>query len=198
MLHPEADWPTIKRIHQAALERADDERATFLEASCAGDQALLREVQSLLAYEAPAAAFMETPALEVAARTFGDAAEPTLVGRVLGHYQIDSLLGAGGMGEVYLARDSRLDRAVALKILTLDFTADEDRILRFSREARAASALNHPNVAVIHDVGESGGARFIVMEYVEGHTLAATIGGAGTDHLQMSREVARAQVRLGA
>ncbi len=89
------------------------------------------------------------------------------------HYQVLSLLGAGGMGEVYLARDSRLDRTVALKILPGELAADPERMQRFAREAKAASALNHPNVATIYDVGESDGIRFIVMEHVEGETIAA-------------------------
>ena len=101
----------------------------------------------------------------------------TLVGRVLGHYHIVSFLGAGGMGEVYLAQDPRLDRTVALKILPADLASDPDRMQRFTREAKAASALNHPNVAIIHDVGESDGIRFIVMEHVEGQTLATKIAG---------------------
>ena len=101
--------------------------------------------------------------------------EATLVGRTISHYQVLSLLGAGGMGEVYLARDPRLDRTVALKILPEELAADADRMQRFTREAKAASALNHPNVATIYDVGESDGISFIVMEHVEGETLLARI-----------------------
>ena len=195
MLHPEPRWATIKRIHQAALDRPDDERITFLEATCGGDETLRRDVQSLLAYEGQANGFLETPAVDVAARMFSDTDDPTIVGRVLGHYQIESLLGAGGMGEVYLARDSRLDRAVAVKILRIDFTSSEDQLLRFTREAKALSRLNHPNVAVIYDVGESGGVPFIVMEYVEGRTLAATIEGRtmpATDIVDLAIQVADA------
>ena len=95
----------------------------------------------------------------------------------IGHFQILSRLGAGGMGEVYLARDTRLDRTLALKILPAHVAADEDRMQRFMREAKTASALNHPNVAAIYDVGEVDGIRFIAMEYVEGQTLAARMGG---------------------
>jgi serine/threonine protein kinase len=109
-------------------------------------------------------------------KSWSEPQEDTLVGRTLGHYQTVSLLGAGGMGEVYLAHDPRLDRMVALKILPGDLAADADRVQRFVREARAASALNHPNVATIYDVGESGGIHFIVMEHVEGDTIAARIG----------------------
>jgi hypothetical protein len=177
MLHPEPDWTTVKRIHQAALDLPDAERDTFLEATCAGDEALLHEVRSLLAYQSQAESFLEAPAGEVFARELTEAIESPLVGRVLGHYQIESLLGAGGMGEVYLAHDPRLDRMVALKVLSPELASSDERLQRFTREARAASALNHPNVAVIHDVGESGGVRFIVMEHVEGGTLSATIAG---------------------
>src|SRR6185503_4014026 len=170
-------WATAKRIHQAALERHASQRAVFLDEACAGDEALRREVESLLAYEEDAERFMESPALEVTARNISQDRDTRLVGRTLTHYQVQSLLGAGGMGEVYLARDPRLDRAVALKILPPDLAFDADRMQRFTREAKAASALNHPNVATIYDVGESDGVRFIVMEYVEGETLARKIAG---------------------
>jgi non-specific serine/threonine protein kinase len=164
-------WATVKRLHQAALDRQPGERAAFLDAACAGDDALRREVDSLLSYQTAAEPFLESPVLEVAARNTDDQASSPLVGQTLGPYQVESLLGRGGMGEVYLARDPRLERAVALKILPPELGGDADRMARFSREAKAASALNHPNVATIHDIGESHGVRFIVMEYVEGHTL---------------------------
>ena len=170
-------WATVKRIHQAALDRAASGRTLFLDEICAGDETLRREVQSLLAYEEEAESFMEMPALEVTARVSGKDHETTLAGRVLSHYHVVSFLGAGGMGEVYLARDPRLDRTVALKILPADLASNPDRMQRFTREAKAASALNHPNVAIIHDVGESDGIRFIVMEHVEGQTLAMKIAG---------------------
>jgi len=176
MLHPDGRWAAVKRIHQAALNRPIGERADFLTEICAGDPWLRREVESLLAHETTAESFLEMPALEVVARTF-NARECTLLGRVLGHYRIVSLLGTGGMGEVYLAHDPRLDRTVAVKILPEYLASDADRMARFAREAKAASALNHPNVATVYDIGESGGIRFIVMEHVEGQTLAAKIAG---------------------
>ena len=169
-------WATIKRLHQAALDEEPGQRAAYLDEACAGDEALRSEVQELLAYEQHAASFMETPAVEIAAKSMHGEPDP-LIGRSLGHYCVESLLGAGGMGEVYLARDPRLERRVALKILPPDLIGDVDRLQRFTREAKAASALNHPNVATIHDIGESVGVRFIVMEYVEGHTLAEKIAG---------------------
>jgi non-specific serine/threonine protein kinase len=170
-------WATVKRLHQAALEREASRRAAFLDEACAGDAVLRDEVQSLLAYDQDAESFMESPALEVTARGLSEAPAITLVGRTLSHYEIVSLLGAGGMGEVYLARDPRLERSVALKILPPDLALDADRMQRFVREAKAASALNHPNVATIYDVGESksDALHFIAMEYVEGETLAAQL-----------------------
>src|SRR5262245_6831174 len=168
-------WATVKRLHQAALDREAGPRAAFLADACAGDETLRREVESLLAHEDRAQSFMESPAIDVAAKNVHDNDSTSLVGRTLGHFHVEAQLGAGGMGEVYLARDPRLDRAVALKVLPPDFAGDADRMQRFAREARAASALNHPNVATIHDIGESDSVRFIVMEYVEGQTLAQRI-----------------------
>jgi serine/threonine protein kinase len=168
-------WTAVKRIHQSALDVDPAERRAFLETSCGGDEALRREVESLLAYATEAETFLERPALHIAALTSKESTEATLVGRTISHYEVLSLLGAGGMGEVYLARDPRLDRTVALKILPDELAADADLMQRFTREAKAASALNHPNVATIYDVGESDGIPFIVMEHVEGETLLARI-----------------------
>jgi serine/threonine protein kinase/Tfp pilus assembly protein PilF len=169
-------WATVKHIHQCALDRDPSERAAFVDASCGGDETLRREVQSLLMYATEAESFLERPAVDVAPTGPSAPSESALVGRTVSHYQVLSLLGAGGMGEVYLARDPRLDRTVALKILPGDLAVDPDRMQRFAREARAASALNHPNVATIYDVGESDGIHFIVMEHVDGETIAARIG----------------------
>jgi serine/threonine protein kinase len=174
MLHPDGHWAAVKRIHQAVLERNAGERAELLAEICGGDESLRRDVESLLAHEATAESFLELPALEVAART-SSARETALVGRVLSHYRIESLLGYGGMGDVYLAHDPRLERTVAIKILPPYLSSDADRMQRFTREAKAASALNHPNVATVYDIGENSGFRFIVMEHVEGETLAAII-----------------------
>src|SRR5262245_48729412 len=168
-------WTTVKRIHQSALDIDPSERAAFVDESCGGDEALRREVLELLKYAAEAETFMERPAVDIAPAPPGESHEESLVGRTISHYQVLSLLGAGGMGEVYLARDPRLDRTVALKILPGEFAADADRMQRFTHEAKAASALNHPNVATIYDVGESDGISFIVMEHVEGETLQARI-----------------------
>ncbi len=170
-------WTTVKRIHQSALDRDPSERAAFVRASCGGDETVLREVQSLLSYEADAESFLERSAMDLPGRSPSEPSENSLAGRTLSHYQVVSLLGAGGMGEVYLARDPRLDRTVAIKILPGDLAEDPERMQRFEREARAASALNHPNVATIYDVGESDGLHFIVMEHVQGETVAARVAG---------------------
>jgi serine/threonine protein kinase len=168
-------WTTVKRIHQSALAIEPSERAAFVDESCGGDEKLRREVQELLTYAVEAESFLERPAVAIAPKLPGALHEATLVGRTLSHYQVLSSLGAGGMGEVYLACDRRLDRTVALKILPAEFATDADRMQRFNREAKAASALNHPNVATIYDVGETDGISFIVMEHVEGETLLARI-----------------------
>jgi eukaryotic-like serine/threonine-protein kinase len=145
-MNPER-WRQIDRLYHAALERGATERGAFLDESCAGDEELRREVESLLAADEEAKKsedFLNQNALQVAARAIADVQTQSLVGRKIGRYQILSLLGAGGMGEVYLAQDPRLGRKLALKFLPQEFTQDPERVQRFAREARAASALNHP------------------------------------------------------
>ncbi len=148
----------ITRLYHAALERAPERRRAFLEGACDGDEALRREVESLLQHESKAGPFLETPAAR------------------LGDYQLLTLLGAGGMGEVWAAHQQTLGRRVALKLLPEEVTRDPSRISRFEQEARAASALNHPNVAHIYALGQTAdGQRYIAMELVEGETLRARL-----------------------
>ena len=168
-------WQQVKTIFQQALERDSNERSTFVAQACGSDEALRSEVTLLLDGHAQAESFIETPAHEVAADFIG--AQTSLVGQQLNHYQILAPLGKGGMGEVYQARDTKLDRTVALKILPADVALDAVRMQRFVREAKAASALNHPHVATIYEIGEVNDIHFIAMEYVEGQTLAAKING---------------------
>jgi serine/threonine-protein kinase len=168
-------WQHIKNVFQSALGSDPGHRAAFLDEPCAGDGELRREVESLLEAHEQAGSFIQVPAVEVAAEVIADEQAKMGTGQSLGPYQIVSHLGAGGRGEVYLAEDSRLGRKVALKLLPDYFTMDHERVRRFKQEARAASALSHPNVATIYEIGEAEGTTYIAMEYVEGQTLDAKV-----------------------
>jgi eukaryotic-like serine/threonine-protein kinase len=174
MMKPE-EWRQIESLFHAAAGRDPGERASFLAAACGEDEALRREVESLLAAHERAGSFIEKPALEVEARSLADeqagATDERSAEQTIGHYSIAALLGSGGMGDVYLAHDTRLGRQIALKLLPADYTKDADRLRRFEQEARAASALNHPNIITIHEIGQFEGRYFIAAEYVEGTTL---------------------------
>jgi eukaryotic-like serine/threonine-protein kinase len=164
-------WQQIKSLLQSALDREPAERSAFLDEACAGDSSLRLEVESLIASHEQASGFIEEPAYEVMAGTLADDHAGSLVGQSLGPYQLIDSLGGGGMGEVYRARDTRLGREVAIKVLSSAFSTDADRLRRFEQEARAASALNHPNILVIHDVGTENGSPYLVTELLEGDTL---------------------------
>ncbi len=172
-------WHQIEEIYHSALEVEESRRKAFLEETCAGDEVLRHEVESLLGSEPSAERFIEEPALEVAAKTFELEEPQSLVEQQIGSYQILSLLGSGGMGVVYKARDIRLKRFVAIKILPPDQMSDPERKRRFVQEARAASALNHPNIITIYDIGKDGGIDFIVMENVDGKPLHQQIPRKG-------------------
>ncbi len=164
-------WRQVEELFHRALEREGPERAAFLDEACAGDEALRREVESLLA-EQTESAFMETPAMEGEARDLAQGNRPGLEGRRIGTFEILSPLGRGGMGEVWRARDSKLRREVAVKTLPEEFANDQERLARFEREATLLAALNHPNIAAIYGLEEEGDTRFLVLELVEGDTLA--------------------------
>jgi serine/threonine protein kinase/Tol biopolymer transport system component len=173
-------WQRVEALYHAALELPVGERKDFLVRASSGDEVVRRKVEALLKSHDEGGGFLDKHALEVAARTTAMRAGVrggSLLGATISHYKTLSLCGVGGMGEVYLAEDERLDRKVALKILPHEVGRDEERMLRFTREAKAASALNHPNVATIYDVGESDGVHFIAMEYVDGQTLREKIDG---------------------
>lgn len=159
----------IGEVYHAALEVDREERPAFLDRACGSDEALRREVESLIASHEQASDFIAKPALAVAAGLL--AGRESLVGQRLAHYRVLSLVGAGGMGEVYLAEDTRLGRRVALKLLSSAFTNDEERMRRFIQEARAASALNHPNILTVYEIGQADGVDFIATEFIEGETL---------------------------
>jgi predicted ATPase/tRNA A-37 threonylcarbamoyl transferase component Bud32 len=160
----------VREIYLAALDRPPDTRAAFVAQICSGDTSLEREVQSLLRAEAEARKFMAT-ADEATLNPGPIAPGAPLSGRTLGFYEVISPVGAGGMAEVYIARDTRLGRSVAIKLLPEVYRLDSERVRRFEREARAASALNHPNIVTVYDIGACDAGRFIVMELVEGLTL---------------------------
>jgi serine/threonine protein kinase/Tol biopolymer transport system component len=164
-------WETVRRVFTEALERAaGDERARFLDSACAGDPALRREVESLLASHGRAGNFLESPIVEAEVGTAVLAG-----GTRLGPYEVTSLLGVGGMGEIYRARDPRLDRDVAVKVLPAALARNPERLARFEQEAHAASALNHPHIVALYDVGRERGLAYIVTELLEGQTLADRI-----------------------
>ncbi len=167
----------IDGVFQEALARNPAERAGFLNDACAGDPALRREVEALLSSDEQGGGFIESPAIEIAPELVADEHTTSVTGKSIGPYRLDSRLGAGGMGKVYLAHDQRLGRKVALKLLDPGLTGDGEQRTRFLREARLAASLDHPNICTIHEVGEAAGRLFIAMQYVEGETLRRTIGG---------------------
>src|SRR5215510_12181990 len=160
---PSSRWEEINRIYVAALEVAETERQTFVEKACEGDEELRLEVESLLACDEQAQPFLDRPVLQIMAEKL--VSEPrSLLGRKLGPYQIQVLLGSGGMGEVYRARDTRLNRTVAIKVLPRHLSEQPDLRHRFEREARAIANLNHPQICALYDIGREGAIHFLVME----------------------------------
>jgi eukaryotic-like serine/threonine-protein kinase len=175
-MNPER-WEKVAQLHRAALECEASRRVDFLDDACGGDKELRSEVESLLAYEAKAETFMAVPALEIVAQQLAEGQAPAMQrsGTKLGAYEILSPLGAGGMGEVYRARDSKLKRDVALKFLPAMFTNDVERMARFRREAEVLASLNHLNIGSIYGLEESNDGSVLVLELVEGPTLADRI-----------------------
>jgi serine/threonine protein kinase/tetratricopeptide (TPR) repeat protein len=167
-------WQKIDDLLEAALGCAANERAAFLDQACAGDEALRRKLEALLAAHEQAGSFIETPAIAVAAQALAEQAR-SIVGRQLGRYHILSLLGAGGMGEVYRAIDTRLNREVAIKVLPSHLTQDAVALARFEREAQAVAALSHPNILAIHDFGAEQDIHYAVTELLDGETLRSRL-----------------------
>ena len=186
----------ISDLYHAALERQLGERTAFLKEACEGDEALQQEIESLLQDQAAAARFLGTPAPEVVPGALASRPRKTeMTGRQLGPYTIVAPLGAGGMGEVYRARDSNLGREVAIKILPPDFTGDPERRARFAREARALATLNHPHIGAIYGLEEADGVTALVLELVEGPTLADRLERGPlpvSDALAIARQIADA------
>jgi len=182
-------WQQVNDLFHSAVERAPTERAAFLDEACRGDEGLCREVKSLLTSHERTEHFIESPAFEVAPELLVSDRAGALVGELIGHYRIESLIGIGGMGEVYLARDEQLGRKAALKLLPEHLTADEAQLSRFKTEARSASALNHPNILTVYEIGIEGNRQFIATEFIEGVTLRASFA-SGTMNLCTALEIA--------
>jgi len=176
----EANWEKVRRVFDAALQQEPEERSSYLNEACGDDKDLLTEVESLLS-SLESDAFLEIPAVAHVSDLIVTSIQSRPPGTRFGHYELIRQIGTGGTGEVYLAKDKKLDRLVGIKILNEDFSREGTNLERFVREAKAASALNHPNILVIHEVGESEDTHYIVSEFIEGKTL---------------RELARSQMSL--
>src|SRR5947208_8028222 len=188
-------WQQVNDLFQLAAERAPKERTTFLQTACQGDDGLRREVESLIASYERAENFIESPAFEIVPELLTDDRAGAIVGESIAHYRIEALIGVGGMGQVYLARDERLGRKVALKFLPERLTANNSQLSRFKSEARAASALNHPNILTVYEIGTEGNRHFIATEFIEGVTLRTSLARGRMnvhDALEIAVQVASA------
>ncbi|HKZ79850.1 MAG TPA: protein kinase [Pyrinomonadaceae bacterium] len=169
----------VGELYHAVLQVDPLQRADFLAQACAADPELKSEVESLLASHDQASDFIAAPALAVAAEMLAQDQNDELIGQTVAHYRIISLLGAGGMGRVFLAEDTDLGRRVALKFLPEYFTSNKSQVRRFQQEARSASALNHPNILTVYEVGQIAGTEYMATEYVEGLTLRSRLKAGG-------------------
>jgi serine/threonine protein kinase len=171
-------WQQVRKVLHDAMQMDEAERSVFLDSQCATDPSLRVELNELLAAEGElGSSFLESPALAQAAVHTDNSATGTVlaVGTKLGPHVVQALIGAGGMGEVYRARDTRLDRTVAIKIISASHSSDVASLQRFEREARAISSLQHPNICTLYDVGQQDGTHYLVMEYLEGELLASRL-----------------------
>ena len=195
-------WEKLDRLYNAAVELPAEHRDRFLTQACADDEDLRRQVESLLHAHEQAGSFLNSPILEDVARAAALEQDGQLTGRQVRHYRILSRLGAGGMGEVYRAHDTQLERDVAIKVLKPAMFNDPSARLRLVQEARTASKLNHPNICTIHEVGEADGHTYIAMELVEGRPLSARLADGALSleealalGLQMAEALAHAHSR---
>ena len=162
------EWERARALFQSALEKPEQDRTAFLANACQGDETTQREVEALIAAHAATGGFLETPAFRVAPDAVAPALQP---GDRLGSFEVLGVLGRGGMGEVYRARDAKLGRDVAIKVLPRALAADPQRLARFERESRILASINHPRIAAIHSVEQFEDVRLLVLELVEGPTL---------------------------
>src|SRR5437868_5478508 len=168
-------WQKIKGLFDAAVELDAKKRAKFLAKACACDDELRAEIEKMIDSSEGSESFLESPAAAAVADLILDSDAKLSPGQTIAHYEIEKQIGVGGMGEVYLAKDKRLDRSVAVKVLNREYSTNDANLERFTREAKAASALNHPNILVIHEIGESGNTSYIVSEFIKGKTLREVV-----------------------
>ena len=177
-------WQQVKEIFNSAINYRPEERGSFLSEACSGDENLRKEVESLIASHEQSGEFIDQPAFVAAASLLADEKIELSAGETIGSYQILSFISRGGMGEVYLAEDKRLGRRVALKLLPSSFTTNDDRLRRFEQEARAASALNHPNIITIYEIQQAANSHIIATEFIEGETLRQRLSRSGLTLLE--------------
>jgi eukaryotic-like serine/threonine-protein kinase len=170
-------WNKINDVFATWLDLQDEERNKFLSEACGSDQELRKEVQHLIDAHLQSEGFIDTPIFEEAAKAIAGEEGLLKIGQQIGVYKILNEIGRGGMGEVYLAEDSRLERKVALKILRPEMAIDHERMRRFVREAKAASSIDHPCIVHVYEINESAGLHFIAMQYIEGRTLQSLLNG---------------------
>src|SRR5438270_9223262 len=188
-------WQKVKAIFHAALDRPPSDRSAFVSEACAGDEALRKEVESLISSDGRGGDFLNAPAYEAAAEIILDENSALKPGQVIGPFEIVSFISRGGMGEVYLAQDRRLSRKVALKLLPPAFTKNDERLRRFEQEARAASALNHPGIITIYEILKTASTHIIATEFVEGETLRQRLSHSAltlSESLNIATQVADA------
>ena len=187
-------WQQIDRLFHSVLACPSRDRAAFLRQACEGDEFLRVEVESLIESHEQPDSFIDSPADDVAAELLSFVDTKLNPGQQIGHYTISSLLGTGGMGEVYLAKDLALGREIALKLLPAEFMGQRERVRRFEQEARAASALNHPNIVTIYEVGRTDSSHFIATEFVDGKTLRQHIAEVASRHLDGGTTESRMEI----
>src|SRR4051812_10534723 len=188
-------WQQIDQLFHLALEQEPNRRATFLARECVGDESLRTEVEALISSHEQAESFIETPPSDLAAELLAEGQTGLAAGQTARPYRIMSVLGAGGMGGVYFPHHTRLGRQGGPQLLPPPVTMNADRVRRFEQEARAVSALNHPNIVTIHEIGRDGDSQFIVTEFVQGQTLRQRMAETAlslTTALEVAAQVAGA------